>query len=57
MNGISWRYVVIRVPFGERDPEEILQQRLHTMHTYYRIITATIRDEGWTLIVEDREVG
>jgi hypothetical protein len=55
MNGISWRHKVVRIPFDGRDPEEALQEQLRTLPHYYRVTSATIRDEGWTLIVEDRE--
>ena len=55
MNGISWRYKVVRFPFDGRDPEDALQGRLLTLPSYYRVASVTIRDEDWTLIVEDRE--
>jgi len=57
MNGISWRYKVVRLPFDGRDPDDALQEQLLTMPHYYRVTSATVREDGWTLIVEDREAG
>ena len=55
MNGISWRYRVMRIPFGGRDPDDALEEWLLTLPHFYRVTSATVREDGWTLIVEDRE--